>query len=178
MANNVRTGKIVLVLGGIRSGKSRFALKLGEGMGERRVFIATGQALDPEMRRRIRKHQSSRSKSWTTYEEPISLPTVLEKVNGQCDVILVDCLSLWLSNLLHLEIKEKELSTHLKELLRSLTSLTTPAILISNEVGLGVIPANPLARKFCDLAGMLHQKIAHMADQVYFITSGISKQLK
>ena len=178
MAPKAVKGKIILVLGGIRSGKSRFALQLGEAMGERRVFIATGQALDPEMRRRIRKHQSSRSKSWTTYEEPVALPTVLEKVNGQCDVMVVDCLSFWLSNLLQLELKEKELSKRLKELLRSLTSLTTPAILISNEVGLGVIPANPLARKFCDHAGMLHQKIAHMADQVYFITSGISKQLK
>ena len=167
-----------MVIGGIRSGKSRFALRLGEGMGERKVFIATGQPLDPEMERRIRKHQSSRSKTWVTYEEPIALPTVLEKVNGQCDVIVVDCLSLWLSNLLHLELGEKELSKRIKGFIKSLKSLTTPVILISNEVGLGVIPANPLARKFCDLAGMLHQQVAQVAHQVYFVTSGIALELK
>jgi adenosylcobinamide kinase/adenosylcobinamide-phosphate guanylyltransferase len=99
-------------------------------------------------------------------------------VNGQCDVILVDCLTLWLSNLLHLELREKDLSKRLNAFIRTLKSLTTPVVLISNEVGLGVVPANPLARKFCDLAGMLHQKIAHIAHQVYFVTSGISKQLK
>jgi len=170
--------KILFVIGGIRSGKSRFALKLGEGMGERRVFIATGQALDTEMERRIRKHRSARSKSWTTYEEPIALSTILEKVNGQCDVIVVDCLSLWLSNLLHLELSEKELSMRIKAFIRSLKALKTPIILISNEVGLGVIPANPLARKFCDLAGMLHQQVAQVAHQVYSLASGIALELR
>ncbi len=178
MTSKSNKAKILFVIGGIRSGKSRFALKMGEGMGERRVFIATGQALDSEMERRIRKHQSSRSKTWTTYEEPTALPTVLEKVNGQCDVIVVDCLSLWLSNLLHLDLGDQKISTSIKEFLRTLKSMTTPVILISNEVGLGGIPINPLARKFCDLAGILHQKIAEMAHQVYFVTSGIAKELK
>jgi adenosylcobinamide kinase/adenosylcobinamide-phosphate guanylyltransferase len=178
MVNKTKRRKILFVIGGIRSGKSRFALKLGEKMGHRKVFIATGQAQDSEMDRRIRRHRATRSKTWVTYEEPIALPAVLEKVNGQCDVIVVDCLSLWLSNLLHLEFGDKELSTRIKGFIKSLKSLTTPVILISNEVGLGVIPANPLARKFCDLAGMLHQQVAKAAHQVYFVTSGIPRELK
>lgn len=169
---------MIFVAGGIRSGKSRFALKLAEEMGPRRAFIATAQALDPEMERRIRQHQAARSKSWVTYEEPVALSPVLEKLDGQYDVILVDCLSLWLSNLLHLERSERALSGHIKELIKTLRNLKTPIILISNEVGFGVIPVNPLARRFCDLAGALHQEIARLAREVYLLTSGIATQLK
>jgi adenosylcobinamide kinase/adenosylcobinamide-phosphate guanylyltransferase len=151
---------------------------MGEQTGKQRVLIATGQALDPEMERRIQKHKAARSKTWVTYEEPVALSRVLEKVNGQCDVVVIDCLSLWLSNLLHLDLGDQKISPSIKEFLKTLQSLTTPVILISNEVGLGGIPMNPLARKFCDLAGMLHQKIAKMAHQVYFVTSGIAKELK
>jgi adenosylcobinamide kinase/adenosylcobinamide-phosphate guanylyltransferase len=174
----LKKAKILFVIGGVRSGKSRFALKLGESMGKRRVFIATGQAWDSEMEGRIRKHKAVRSKTWVTYEEPVALNRLLEKVNGQYDVIVIDCLSLWLSNLLHLELDNRKLSSSIKEFLRTLTTMKTPVVLISNEVGLGGIPINPLARKFCDLAGMLHQKIAKMAHQAYFVTSGIAKELK
>jgi adenosylcobinamide kinase/adenosylcobinamide-phosphate guanylyltransferase len=170
--------KILFVIGGIRSGKSHFALQLGEKMGRQRVFIATGQALDSEMERRIQRHKAARSKRWMTYEEPVALSHVLEKVNLQCDVILIDCLSLWLSNLLHLDMDDQKVSSRIKDLLRTLKSMTTPVILISNEVGLGGIPSNPLSRRFSDLAGMLHQKIAEMAHQVYFVTLGIAKELK
>ncbi|MCI0529317.1 MAG: bifunctional adenosylcobinamide kinase/adenosylcobinamide-phosphate guanylyltransferase, partial [Nitrospira sp.] len=161
-----------------RSGKSLFAVKLGEKMGKQRVLIATGQALDFEMESRIQKHKAARSKTWITYEEPVALNHVLEKVNGQCDVILIDCLSLWLSNLLHLDLGDQKTSASLKEFLRALKSLTTPAILISNEVGLGGIPINPLARRFCDLAGALHQEIASLAHEVYVVTSGIATRVK
>jgi adenosylcobinamide kinase/adenosylcobinamide-phosphate guanylyltransferase len=178
MMDKLNKPKILFVIGGIRSGKSQFALKLGEKMGKQRVFIATGQALDSEMGIRIKKHKAARSKTWVTYEEPVALSRVLEKVDGQCDVILVDCLSLWLSNLLHLDLAHQKVSASIRELLRVLKSLTTPVILISNEVGLGGIPINPLARRFCDFAGVLHQEIASLAREVYAVTSGIATRIK
>ncbi len=178
MVGKSNKAKILLVIGGVRSGKSRFALKLGEEIGKQMVFIATGQALDSEMESRIQKHKATRSKTWITYEEPVALNHVLEKVNGQCDVILIDCLSLWLSNLLHLDLGDQKISASIKEFLRALKSLTTPVILISNEVGLGGIPINPLARRFCDLSGTLHQKVASLANAVYVVTSGIATRIK
>jgi adenosylcobinamide kinase/adenosylcobinamide-phosphate guanylyltransferase len=174
----LKKGKILFVIGGIRSGKSRFALKLGEKIGRQRVFIATGQALDPEMESRIQKHKATRSKTWLTYEEPVALSRVLEKANGQCNVIVIDCLSLWLSNQLHLDLGDQKISASIKEFLKTLKSLATPVILISNEVGLGGIPSNPLARRFCDLAGTLHQEVARLAHEVYFVTSGIATRIK
>lgn len=171
-------GRIVFVIGGTRSGKSQFALKLGAGMGPRKVFIATGQGLDPEMVRRIREHKARRPKTWVTYEEPIGLCHVLEKVDGPYDVIVVDCLTLWLSNLIYLELGDDEILARVKELVNTLKGLSTPIILTSNEVGLGGIPANPMARRFGDLAGSLHQEVAHQAHEVFFLTSGIPTKLK
>jgi adenosylcobinamide kinase/adenosylcobinamide-phosphate guanylyltransferase len=130
------------------------------------------------MESRIQKHKATRSKTWTTYEEPVALSQVLEKMDGQCEVILIDCLSLWLSNMLHLDFSKKKTSGMIKEFIKTLRFLTSPVILISNEVGLGVIPINPLARRFCDLAGLLHQEVARLAHEVYWMTAGIATRLK
>lgn len=170
--------RTIFLLGGARSGKSRHALQLGEGIGPRRAFVATAQALDEEMARRIRRHQASRSESWRTYEEPLQLGPLLEKIEGLYDVIVVDCLTLWVSNLLSLGLNEESLDDHYRTLLRTLEKMNTPVILISNEVGGGIVPANALARRFCDLAGLLHQQVAALADEVFWFTAGLSLRIK
>ncbi len=172
------TGRIVFVVGGCRSGKSRFALRLGQSLGSRGAFIATAQALDAEMNRRIQRHKAARPRSWVTYEEPLDLCKVLEKAEGQYDVIVVDCLTLWLSNLIQLGLDQKQLSGRIKELVKTLRRLRTPAILISNEVGLGVIPATSLARTFSDHSGLLHQAVARHAHEVYWTMAGIATRIK
>jgi adenosylcobinamide kinase/adenosylcobinamide-phosphate guanylyltransferase len=169
------SGNIILVLGGARSGKSRFAEKLVTDSGLSRLYFATAEAFDQEMERRIAQHQEDRGKGWTTIEEPYDLSGKLKAHSAKDNIILVDCLTLWLSNLMG---KEQSVEEEFKKLANTLAALPGSVVLVSNEVGQGIVPDNALARAFRDHAGRLHQQIAEIADEVYFVTAGLPQKLK
>lgn len=168
--------RLAFVSGGAKSGKSRFAQSLAESLPAPRLYVATGEALDEEMRQRIVRHQQDRGPDWQTREEPLALPRVLEESHGHFGVILVDCLTLWLANLLTRQ--EAELAGATQDLVQVLPCLTTPVILVSNEVGWGIVPENALARRFRDLAGGLNQRLAAIADVAVVVVSGLPLYLK
>lgn len=169
----------VLVIGGCRSGKSRYALELATQATERnRIFVATCMPGDNEMEERVRRHQKERSQSWTTVEAPLSLAEAVDKHGLQGNVIVVDCLTLWLSNLL-LEINNpEEIEVHIKRLIQSLKSSQCPVFLVSNEVGTGIVPENRLARRFRDVAGFANQSVAACSDMVIWMVAGIPVTIK
>jgi adenosylcobinamide kinase/adenosylcobinamide-phosphate guanylyltransferase len=167
--------RVTLVLGGARSGKSRFAEGLIAAHPGRRVYLATAEAGDAEMAARIRRHRARRGDGWTTIEEPLDLPRALASATRDNAAVLVDCLTLWLSNLL---AADRQVERETQSLLDALPQLQAPAVLVSNEVGLGIVPDNALARAFRDHAGFLHQAVAAAADRVYFIAAGLPLLLK
>ncbi len=176
MQPSVPPGRLVLVVGGAKSGKSRFAQHWAETLPSPRLYVATGEAKDAEMQARIRRHQEDRGPSWQTVEEPLSLGQALQEADGRFGVILVDCLTMWLSNLLGQG--EAALNRERQTLRETLPILTTPVIFVSNEVGWGIVPANPLARRFRDEAGLLHQELAQQAEQVVLVVCGLPLWLK
>ena len=162
--------KIILVLGGARSGKSDYAERLAEQNNALRpVYIATGQAFDDEMQARIDTHQSRRGGRWTTVEEPLELGAAIIREAAPDRTVLVDCLTLWLNNVL---FAERDPDAESKRLITALAAATGPVILVSNEVGLGIVPENKLAREFRDHAGRLHQAIAAVAQRVVLVVAG------
>ncbi|HZY69313.1 MAG TPA: bifunctional adenosylcobinamide kinase/adenosylcobinamide-phosphate guanylyltransferase [Devosia sp.] len=166
----------ILVLGGARSGKTGFAERLAMRAGERPLYLATAQALDSEMRDRVRLHQQQRHKRFSTLEEPIALPTALKAAARAHDVILVDCLTLWITNLLG---ANEDVAKAVDELISALVGIDeSHVILVSNEVGLGIVPDNPLARMFGDLAGAAHQRLAEICSDVHFVVAGLPMTLK
>lgn len=172
-----KRGKIVFVIGGARSGKSGFALRAASACPGKKIYLATARALDGEMTERIRKHKEERSGEWATVEEPLGLAGLLREIRGSFDVILIDCLTLWLSNIL-LD-NEERLAERIDELVLCLEeSCAASVYIVSNEVGLGIVPANAMARKFRDMAGSLNQKVAQVADEVYLVTAGMPLQIK
>ncbi|MGG7519738.1 bifunctional adenosylcobinamide kinase/adenosylcobinamide-phosphate guanylyltransferase [Allorhizobium undicola] len=171
-----QNSKRVFVLGGARSGKSRFAEQICIETGAERHYIATGRAWDDEMRARIASHREERGPLWTTHEEPLALAETLHRLDAPGRVVLVDCLTLWITNLMMEESLGIEAeSAALAELL---PQLTASVILVSNEVGLGIVPENRMARAFRDHAGRLHQMIAASADEVFFVAAGLSLKMK
>jgi len=170
----------VLVLGGAKSGKSEFALRLGESigakMGKGGLYVATAQALDQEMEERISRHRDSRSGYWQTLEEPFKVWEPIENHDGKIGVILVDCLTLWLSNVLASPVLQYD--ECLKRLIGALEHTQKSVIMVSNEVGLGIVPAIREARMFRDAAGELHQKIAKKCDKAFFVIAGMAIELK
>ena len=169
---------ITFITGGARSGKSAFAEKLANDLSGKRAYIATAQALDPEMVARIEKHRKERGVSWDTYEEPLAVDDLLRKLSRTYDVVLLDCLTLWLSNTMAHTDSDGAVATRSGELVEAIRDFSGNCIIVSNEVGLGIVPDNPLARKFRDLAGMLNQKVAQAADEAYFVASGIPMKIK
>ncbi len=169
----------VLIIGGCRSGKSRYALELAtQAAGRNRIFVATCVPGDKEMEERVRRHQKERSQSWTTVEAPLSLVESVDEHGRQGNVIVVDCLTLWLSNLL-LEINNpEEIEVHIKKLTQSLEASQCPVFLVSNEVGTGIVPENRLARRFRDVAGFANQKVAACSDMVIWMVAGIPVSIK
>jgi adenosylcobinamide kinase/adenosylcobinamide-phosphate guanylyltransferase len=170
-------GKITLILGGARSGKSTYALSLAKKY-RKVAFIATCQALDKEMRERIRLHKEARPKHWETFEEPKELTKLLGKINNSFDCILIDCLTLLVSNLVLAGDKQDLVIKKIKELLFVLGKKKAKIILVSNEVGLGLVPVNKLGREFRDIAGRANQLVANKADEVFFTVSGIALKIK
>ena len=166
----------VLVLGGARAGKTAFAESLALRSGSTPAYLATAEVLDGEMRDRVASHQAGRAGQFATIEEPLALSKTLLKAARQHDVILVDCLTLWITNLL---ISGENVSSQVERLGQTLGELTdTRIILVSNEVGLGIVPDNAMARTFRDLAGSAHQRLAEICDDVYFIVAGLPMTLK
>src|SRR3569832_1443138 len=166
----------VLVLGGARSGKTGFAERLAMRAGERPLYLATAQALDAEMRERVKLHQEQRHKRFETLEEPLDLSTALKAAARTHDVILVDCLTLWITNLLG---TNRDVAQAVDELIATLPDIKDcRVILVSNEVGLGIVPDNALARMFRDLADAAHQRLAENCDEVHFVIAGLPMTLK
>ncbi len=167
--------KIILVLGGARSGKSAFAEKLVDESGLAKCYLATGQVFDAEMKRRVGTHQSRRGSEWQLCEEPVEIGAVLSDVCNVKKAVLVDCLTLWVTNLM---MAEKDLLSECDRLAEQLATLSGTVVFVSNEVGQGIVPDNAMARAFRDYAGLLHQKIAAISDDVYFVTAGLPQKLK
>ncbi len=168
-------GNVVLVLGGARSGKSGYAEQRGDALAGQHIYIATAQAFDDEMTSRIARHRADRAGHWRTVECPLELEDVIRGHDGTGSVLLVDCLTLWLSNLM--------LGGHDVALARDRLAGLVPKIqgtllLVSNEVGQGIVPDNALARQFRDEAGWLNQAMARAANEVWFVTAGLPQRLK
>ena len=167
----------ILVLGGARSGKSRFAERLARDTGLDRFYLATGRAWDDEMRARIETHKADRAyDGWTTREEPIDLVGALKTLDKPDRIILVDCLTLWVTNLMMEE--GRDVDSEGAALAAALNDLQATVIFVSNEVGLGIVPENKMARAFRDHTGRLHQSIAAEAAEVYFIAAGLPLKMK
>ncbi len=166
--------KITLILGGARSGKSQFAERLAEQQVDK-LYLATGEASDKEMQTRIEIHQSRRGNDWKIIEEPLDIASKLFNEARKNRVILVDCLTLWLSNLM---MAEKSPIEETDKLLKALENPEGHIIFVSNEVGLSIVPENKLARKFRDEQGILNQRLANRADNVVFIAAGLPLYLK
>ncbi len=181
--------RITLVIGGCRSGKSRFALDAADQIignqvkadpagGGRKIFLATSVPMDPEMDKRVAAHQAERGEDWQTIEEPVMIHEIIERASKTADVILVDCLTLWISNLLFAEYDEPRIMEATTLLAAALEKSCCPVFLVSNEVGYGIVPDNSLARQFRDTAGLVNQEIAAMADQVILTVAGIDVPIK
>jgi adenosylcobinamide kinase / adenosylcobinamide-phosphate guanylyltransferase len=166
---------VTLVLGGARSGKSRFAESLIAVSPGPWVYLATGEAGDAEMAVRIRHHRERRGEGWRTVEEPLDLVGALGRGAGKGRVILVDCLTLWVSNLM---AARRDLPTETEALIAALPQISTPIVFVANEVGLGIVPDNALARAFRDEAGRVNQAIAAIAKRVYFVAAGLPLVMK
>ncbi|HXX33216.1 MAG TPA: bifunctional adenosylcobinamide kinase/adenosylcobinamide-phosphate guanylyltransferase [Thermodesulfobacteriota bacterium] len=170
--------KIILITGGCRSGKSRFALDYANQHFSKKLFLATCEALDEEMAQRIAHHKKMRSPEWETIEEPVEIVDKIRRYGDEVEVILLDCITLWLSNLLMRRKGDSEIMKEISALIDTLQEKQTSLIFVSNEVGMGIVPADPLSRRFRDLSGMTNQKIAEAADTAIFMVSGIPIFLK
>ncbi|WP_242339008.1 MULTISPECIES: bifunctional adenosylcobinamide kinase/adenosylcobinamide-phosphate guanylyltransferase [Anaeromyxobacter] len=168
--------EIVLVGGGVRSGKSAFALHLARGLGARRVFVATAQAFDREMEERIAAHHAERGGAFLTVEEPLDLAGALERADA--DVVVVDCLTLWISNLLLRGDGAAAVAAQVEAVAGVLARRRVHAVLVTNEVGMGVVPESALGRAFRDAAGRAHQRLARDADRIYLATLGCVLRLR
>jgi len=193
--------KIISILGGARSGKSAYALKEASKFLGKKVYIATAEALDEEMKERIEKHKRERRKDWDACEEPLKISEAIKKTEGRYQIIVVDCLTLWLSNVMHAGLN---IETEIEHLISSLATIHSPTnqpyfnktmkltppllkggggdyqviYIVSNEVGMGIVPENEMSRRFRDMAGLLNQKIAEVADEVYMVVAGIPIKIK
>ena len=170
-----QAGRCILVLGGARSGKTRFAEEAATRTGLDRVYLATGRAWDEEMKARIALHRADRGEGWTTIEEPLELAGAIASADHAGRVILVDCLTLWVTNLM---MAEADLAVAFAGLADQLKEVRGQVILVSNEVGLGIVPDNAMARAFRDHAGRLHQLVAGLAGEVYFVAAGLPLKMK
>ncbi|UWX58412.1 bifunctional adenosylcobinamide kinase/adenosylcobinamide-phosphate guanylyltransferase [Chlorobaculum sp. MV4-Y] len=169
--------EVIYVTGGARSGKSSYALRLAEPY-ECRVFLATAEAFDGEMQRRIDKHKEEREGQFTTVEEPLFIDRALRNLPEGTGVVLLDCLTVWLGNMMHHLGAESAIAERIDALLDVLKEPPCDIILVSNEVGMGIVPENAMAREFRDLAGTLNRKVAERATQAYLLCSGLPLVLK
>ena len=172
---------IELVLGGARSGKSRYAEQQAIESAKQVIYIATAEAGDTEMELRIKRHRDDRPQHWQTVEEPIKLAQVIQQYSDNNICLLVDCLTLWLTNILFSrqgEVQQVVFEQETEALFEALAGFSGRLILVSNEVGLGIVPMDKMTRRFVDEAGFLHQKIATLSDKVVMVTAGLPQVLK
>ena len=171
------TGSIIVIGGGVRAGKSAFALTRARALGQRRGFIATAQAFDAEMAARIADHVRTRGPDFHTIEEPIAVPQRLAALRD-LDVVVIDCLTLWLSNLLLRDEPAERIGARVDDLVRAAAARRLHTIVVTNEVGMGVVPDSPLGRAFRDIAGHAHQRLAAVADELYLAAIGTIVRLR
>lgn len=169
--------KSVFVIGGARSGKSAFALKLAESIGGNRIYVATAEALDGEMEERIGRHRKERSASWETVEEPLDIAGRLSGASTG-SVVLIDCLTLWVNNLVSSGLDDDKVVEEARRLSEAIKGARSSVIAVSNELGLGIVPENSLARRFRDLSGIVNREAAGACGEVYFVAAGIPLKMK
>lgn len=171
--------EITFIIGGCRSGKSSFALNQANRLkGKNKLFVATSVPTDVEMEKRVEKHQQERGDDWQTIEEPVRIHETIQKYSSKTSVILVDCLTLWASNLMFHFPGQDRMDTAIQDLEAALLKRECPVFLVSNEVGTGIVPENMLARQFRDFAGLVNQRMAKIADRVVMTIAGIDVQIK
>lgn len=171
-------GKITFILGGARSGKSYFAVNLAKKKGRKVAFIATSLAKDLEMKKRIELHRKIRPAHWRTFEEPKGISLLLKEIGSKFEVMIIDCLILLVSNLLLEGHNINEIEDEINKILICLKKIKAKSIIVSNEVGLGIVPQNKLARDFRDIAGRINQIVAEKSSEVFFLVSGIPWRIK
>jgi adenosylcobinamide kinase/adenosylcobinamide-phosphate guanylyltransferase len=173
---------IILITGGARSGKSEFAQKLAAGLGKSVLFCATAQPLDMEMQARIEMHRKSRPAGWDTLELPINIAAGLKRIRRKYDTVIIDCVTMLVANRLNEEMSEEtahhEVLSEIEPLIKHMRTQKKHFILVTNEVGLGIVPDNKLARLYRDLLGKVNQKLANCAHEVYLLTAGIPCKIK
>lgn len=170
-------GRLIFITGAVRSGKSSFAIKLAKESNKQIVFLASCNPLDEEMKKRVKRHRQQRPKTWKTVEEPIEVAAVIEKAKKN-QLIIFDCLTLWISNILLKDQKQTLIKKRIIGLIEVLKHTPATVLVVSNEVGWGVVPENKLARSFRDIVGITHQQIAKVSDEVYLIVAGQQLKLK
>jgi adenosylcobinamide kinase/adenosylcobinamide-phosphate guanylyltransferase len=169
----------MLILGGAKSGKSSFALNVCNSLDRERIFLATAQAFDQEMEERIRRHQAERGSGWLTVEEPLKVAETITAHDSEDTIILLDCLTLWLNNLYMEHGEDQEaIDEAVKNLARQLTDIHGAVVVVSNEVGMGIVPDNPLSRTYRDTAGYMNQRIARLSGKVVALLAGLPILLK
>lgn len=169
----------MLVTGGCRSGKSKFALEQALRFSPRRFFVATLEKRDdPEMDRRIRFHVEARGRDWITVEEPVRIADFLKERQQEADIFLVDCLTMWITNYIMRDMSDSEIEQEVHGLMEVATNMSTSVIFVANEVGLGVVPETLLGRRFRDLAGWTNQQMAEVCNEVVFVAAGLPMYLK
>ena len=172
-------GSFTFVTGGCRSGKSSHAQSLAESLSpDRRLYVATMQPMDPEMDKRVADHKAQRDDSWYTVEEPIDIVRVIEEEQTKAGVILVDCMTLWVTNLFLAEESEAAIFEKVEAFAESAAALSVPVVTVSNEVGMGIVPDNAMSRAFRDIQGGANQRLAAKAQNVIFTVSGIPMKIK
>jgi adenosylcobinamide kinase / adenosylcobinamide-phosphate guanylyltransferase len=172
-------GTVTLITGGARSGKSAHALTLAQqASGARRFFIATAETLDDEMRERIAHHRAGRSADFATIEEPIAIGAVLLELTSRADVVVVDCLTLWISNLLMTRRSDEEILAEARGLADAMAGAPFATIVVTDEVGAGIVPENAMARRFRDLLGWTNQALAQAAERVLLMVAGYPLRVK
>ncbi len=169
--------RTLLILGGARSGKSSLALREASLVPGEKAFVATAEALDDEMKARIGNHRRERGPEWKTFEEPVEIPSLIRKIGPAYGVVLIDCLTLWVSNIM---MRGLSLERYEEDLVGTLSDPGGPALtcIVSNEVGLGLVPESPMGREYRDNLGRLNARVASVATDVYFLAAGIPMKIK
>lgn len=168
----------ILITGGCRSGKSCFALNYANRRFTKKLYLATGEVLDEEMALRVENHKKMRGPEWLTLEEPLEVVDKIKQHQGEVEVILLDCLTLWLSNLIMKGNHDSRIMEEVDKLEATVKQTPASLLMVSNEVGMGIVPADPLSRRFRDLAGMTNQRLSAAVDTVVLMVSGIPLYIK
>jgi len=174
----ISKSEIVLLTGGVRSGKSRYAQSIAAKAGSRVYYIATAEALDPEMRKRIKAHRKSRPRNWSVIEEPLSVSDAVERLPAGSKTIIIDCITMLISNLMREGFSDTVIGSEMRRIVFSLRKNPGTSVIVTNEVGWGIVPDNPLGRRFRDMQGKANSIIAKEADKVCLLVSGIPLYIK